>query len=149
MLGLSLQEQVEALELNSLGILRPEVSMVTITPPHPPVRLARALSDDVLVFLLARDEDRLQALQTELQDKHGVNVKFSSFDFAASDVYSRAAAVLSSIGINSISVLINNVGFLSDIPEPYLDHPAGYVDRVISVRPMPCLLLELSLFRHR
>ena len=77
----------------------------------------------------------MAALQLELQQQHGVSVKFSSFDFAAPDVRSRAAAVLSSaVGIDNISVLVNNVGYLSDIPEPFLDHPSGYVDRVISVR---------------
>ena len=75
------------------------------------------------------------ALQSELQQRHGVNVKFSSFDFAAPDLHSRAHAVLSSaVGIDRISVLVNNVGYLSDIPEPFLDHPPGYVDRLITVR---------------
>lgn len=85
------------------------------------------------VFLLARDEERLAALQAELQQKHKVLVKFASFDFAASDVYSRAAAALSSIGLDNIFVLVNNVGYLSDIPEPYLEHSPGYVDRLIRV----------------
>ena len=82
------------------------------------------------------------ALQSELQQRHGVNVKFSSFDFAAPDLHSRAHAVLSSaVGIDRISVLVNNVGYLSDIPEPFLDHPPGYVDRLITVRPSKnCLL---------
>ena len=70
----------------------------------------------------------------ELQQKHGVQVKFASFDFAAPDVHGRAAAVLSAIGIDNIFVLVNNVGYLSDIPEPYLQHSPGYVDRLISVR---------------
>lgn len=85
------------------------------------------------VFLLARDEKRMAALQLELKQKHNVDVKFASFDFAAPDVYGRASAALSSIGISNVSVLVNNVGFLSDIPELYLDHSREYVDRVISI----------------
>ena len=65
-----------------------------------------------LVFLLARDEERLAALQAELQQKHKVLVKFASFDFAAADVYSRAASALSPIGLDNIFVLVNNVGYL-------------------------------------
>ena len=110
--------------------------------PPPPV--SPAPSDNVSVFLLARDEERMKALQVELQEKHGVDVKFSSFDFAAPDVLPRAAAVLSTIGINSISVLINNVGYLSEIPEPYLDHSPGYVDRLIRVRPGSLFILGPS-----
>jgi short-subunit dehydrogenase len=113
-----------------------------VTPPPP--LASPAPSDDVSVFLLARDEERMKALQVELQEKHGVDVKFSSFDFAAPDVLPRAAAVLSTIGINSISVLINNVGYLSEIPEPYLDHSPGYVDRLIRVRPGALFILGIS-----
>ena len=47
------------------------------------------------------------ALQSELQQRHGVDVKFSSFDFAAPDLHSRAHAVLSSaVGFDRISVLV-------------------------------------------
>jgi hypothetical protein len=88
----------------------------------------------ISVFLLARDGERLAALQAELQQKHGVVVKFASFDFAAADVQGRAAAALSVVGLDSIAVLVNNVGYLSDMPEPYLEHAPGYVDRLINVR---------------
>jgi short-subunit dehydrogenase len=97
----------------------------------------------ILVFLLARDEERLAALQAELQQKHKVLVKFASFDFAATDVYSRAASALSPIGLDNIFVLVNNVGYLSDIPEPYLQHSPGYVDRLIRVRVACCWLPAL------
>lgn len=110
----------------------------------PPQALFAPLPNQFLVFLLARDEERLAALQAELQQKHKVLVKFASFDFAASDVYSRAAAALSSIGLDNIFVLVNNVGYLSDIPEPYLEHSPGYVDRLIRVRVACCWPLALS-----
>ena len=102
-------------------------------PLLPDVAFLRSLTT-CAVFLLARDEQRLAALQLELQQKHKVDVKFASFDFAAPDVFGRAGAALSSVGISNVSVLINNVGYLSDIPEPYLEHSREYADRVISVR---------------
>jgi short-subunit dehydrogenase len=113
------------------------------------------------VFLLARDEQRLAALQSELKRLHSVDIKFASFDFAAPDVFGRASAALAAVGIGSatrstlllqvlclhilrrnVSVLVNNVGYLSDIPEPYLQHSREYVDRVISVRVLLRALLS-------
>lgn len=134
--GQSSQAPAEASGLSLPGILHPEASTV-LCPLLSDVAFLRSLIT-CAVFLLARDEQRLAALQSELQQKHKVDVKFASFDFAAPDVFGRAAAALSSVGIGNVSVLINNVGYLSDIPEPYLEHSREYTDRVISVRRPRC-----------
>jgi hypothetical protein len=57
--------------------------------------------------------------------------------------------VLSAVGIDRISVLVNNVGYLSELPEPFLEHPPGYVDRLISVRSTRCGFLSAPDVRCR
>lgn len=62
------------------------------------------------LVLVARRRDRLEELQKELQDAHGVNVTVFDRDLAASDAAEALVAELEQAGLR-IDVLINNAGF--------------------------------------
>ena len=70
-------------------------------------QLARRRADLVLV---ARSEDALAALATELREEHGVAVEVIVADLAVADDVDRVAARFADAA-NPIDLLINNAGF--------------------------------------
>ena len=66
------------------------------------------------LIITGRRADRLKALKTELQDKHGIRVHVLSFDVRD---YQRCSAVLESVKeeFRHIDVLVNNAGRATDM----------------------------------
>jgi len=70
---------------------------------------ARRLAEEGLgLILVARRIDRLQALKTELEKAHGIEVLPVELDLTAADFLPR---LLSAVGDRPVGVLVNNAGF--------------------------------------
>ena len=78
---------------------------------------ARQLADKGLsVMLVARSEDKLRSVQSELQAK-GQTCEYVVADFARPDVYEEIGKRVASLP--HIEILVNNVGLSYCTPEPY------------------------------
>eukprot|EP00177_Eucheuma_denticulatum_P007992 GFKZ01014554.1.p2 GENE.GFKZ01014554.1~~GFKZ01014554.1.p2 ORF type:complete len:309 (-),score=53.97 GFKZ01014554.1:2015-2941(-) len=97
------------------------------------------------VILLARSQEKMEALAKEIGDKYGVQSKVVPFDFGAADVdsYAKLADTIADLAPN---VLVNNVGVNVEMPTEFLDMDTVDVDRIVhvnitSINKMTALLL--------
>lgn len=88
--------------------------------------LARHLAtrEDQTLVLVARREDKLQALATELNKAHGTRVEVIGLDLEKPGAASQLIAAVESRGL-AIDTLINNAGF--GLNDPFADMP---LDRI-------------------
>jgi uncharacterized protein len=82
------------------------------------------------VVLVARREDRLQALATRLTDAHGVKAHVIATDLAARDACDHILAELGSRGLH-VDALVNNAGY--GVPGAYLRSPWDRHDAMLRV----------------
>jgi len=66
------------------------------------------------LIITGRREGRLEKLQSELMDKYGINVKYSSFDIRQKDEVFNAIDSLKNEKLN-IDILVNNAGLASGL----------------------------------
>src|SRR5687767_2516905 len=82
------------------------------------------------VVLVARREDRLQALAARLTDAHGVKAHVIAVDLAEPDASDRILAELATRGLR-VDALVNNAGY--GVPGAYLRSPWERHDAMLRV----------------
>ncbi|KAI9333527.1 hypothetical protein DFJ73DRAFT_854082 [Zopfochytrium polystomum] len=94
------------------------------------LQLARAKFN---VLLLARTKSKLDAIADEATKAHGVQAIVHPFDFAhaSDDDYARLRAVVEPL--ESVGVLVNNVGVSHAFPVPFLEESQETIDSIVAV----------------
>lgn len=109
-----------------MATLSPLATVITGASSGIGESLARQLAtrEDQTLVLVARREDKLQALATELNKAHGTRVEVIGLDLEKPGAASQLIAAVESRGL-AIDTLINNAGF--GINDPFADMP---LDRI-------------------
>lgn len=83
------------------------------------------------IVLVARSKDKLEELAKEIRDRFKVQTKIVIIDFSKKDIdYSELTQTVSSL---DVSILVNNVGINTEIPDRYLDTPYNEILDMVHV----------------
>ena len=65
------------------------------------------------IVLISRNQDKLNAVASEIQSKHKVQTRTVAFDFSKDTSVAGYESIMNKIADLDVSILINNVGILS------------------------------------
>jgi 17beta-estradiol 17-dehydrogenase / very-long-chain 3-oxoacyl-CoA reductase len=84
------------------------------------------------LFLVSRTQSKLDALASEIQAKHGVQVQTFAMDFAANreSDYANLKPIIDGL---DITILINNVGQSHSIPVPFALTPEAEMKDIVTI----------------
>lgn len=92
------------------------------------------------LVLISRTLSKLEALQKEIQEKYGVDVKILSID-VSTDVSENYAAIREVCEGLPVTVLVNNVGQSHSVPVPFLDTDETELRNIITINNTFTLLI--------
>lgn len=85
------------------------------------------------VVLVSRTESKLIALAEEIETKYKVKAKYLAFDVSTDKEENYEALTNLVNSLESVTVLINNVGVSHSIPVPFLETPKKEVSDIITI----------------
>lgn len=91
------------------------------------------------VVLVSRTESKLIALAEEIETKYKVRTKYLAFDASTDKPESYKALSVLVNSLDSVTVLINNVGQSHSIPVPFLETPEEELQSIITINNIATL----------
>ncbi len=92
------------------------------------------------LFLIARRQDRLQMLQSELRSQYGVNSEYLAVDLSDADCVERIGEA---IGERPVCVLVNNAGVM--VPDAFDESDPAALSAMLEINVVATVLLTRRL----